>query len=82
MAKHLDHDIEDRLRELAADSHAIRAIAAMLEQQTARLSDAVLSCNLDTEADKWLLVQRRLELEGARKLRAGVVAYLTSLKKR
>lgn len=50
--------------------------------QTADLERSVLQSNVKSEADFIQLAIRRAELEGARKLVAGVTSYLTTLRKR
>lgn len=66
----------------AMDGDVRRALERLLEAQVQDLERAVLQLNVTSEADYAPLAIRRAELQGARKLVAGVTGYLNSLRKR
>lgn len=59
----------------------LRALDALLEAQTQELERAVLSLTITSREDEYRLAARRLELEGARKARTGVLTFLQSLRR-
>jgi hypothetical protein len=73
-------DHKELLAEITSNSAVKAAIIALLDDQIQRLERAVLDFNLATEADLWKLAQLKADLEGARKVRAGAIAYINSLR--
>ena len=59
----------------------LRALEAVLDAQTQEFERAVVSLAITCRDDEYRLAARRHELEGARKVRTGVLTFLNSLRR-
>jgi hypothetical protein len=73
-------DHKELLADVISNAAVKAAFVAVLDSQIQRLERCMLDLNVMSEAELWALAQRKAELEGARKVRSGVIAYFNSLR--